>query len=171
MLVHECAVLIWACRLLISNFVMNLRLVTCSCSMNALCVTSGNECAQLDILNDEHKVQYGQGSTQEQEVALGVDLVKLVEVGVKGVMVDCWWGRVEAERQGKYEWKGYKRLFKIVSDTGLDLHVSSLPKAVRQTLAPMNCVIFRGFWSSPCVMGNEEWWGLLPTFSLGILCF
>ncbi len=71
--------------------------------------------------------------------------MKLVEVVVKGVMVNCWWGRVEVEGQGEYEWEGYKRLFKIVSDTGLDLHVSSLPKAVRQTWAPMNCVIFRGF--------------------------
>ncbi len=115
--------------------------------LNALCVTSGNECAQLDILDDEGKlVQYGQGPPNAQEVALTVDLRKLVEVGVKGVMVDCWWGKVEADQvQGRYQWEGYKNLFKIVSETGLDLHVSSLPKAVRQTWAPMNCVIFRGF--------------------------
>jgi len=116
---------------------MNLRLVTC--------LTSGNECAQLGILDDQHKVQYGQGSTHDQEVALRDDLVKLVNVGVKGVMVDCWWGRVEAEVQGQYEWEGYKRLFSIVCSTGLDLHVSSLPKAGRQTWTPMNCVIFRRF--------------------------
>jgi hypothetical protein len=99
----------------------------------------------LNILDDKHEVQYGQDSTINQEEALTTDLEKLVEVGVKGVMVDCWWGRVEAEVQGKYEWKGYEKLFEIVSATGLDLHVSSLPKAVRQTWAPMNCVIFRGF--------------------------
>jgi hypothetical protein len=28
-----------------------------------------------------------------------------------------------------------------------------------------------GTWSSPCVMSNEEWEGLLPTFWLVILCF
>jgi hypothetical protein len=113
--------------------------------LNALCVTSGNECAQLDILDDNHEVKYGQGPANAQEVALSVDLLKLVKVGVKGVMVDCWWGRVEAGNQGEYRWEGYKNLFKIVSDTSLDLHVSSLPKAVCQTWAPMNCVIFRGF--------------------------
>jgi hypothetical protein len=113
--------------------------------LNALCVTSDNERPQLNILDDKHEVQYGQDSTINQEEALTTDLEKLVEVGVKGVMVDCWWGRVEAEVQGKYEWKGYEKLFEIVSATGLDLHVSSLPKAVRQTWAPMNCVIFRGF--------------------------
>jgi hypothetical protein len=113
--------------------------------LNALCVTSGNECAQLDILDDEGKVHYGQGWPNAQERRLTDDLGTLFKAGVKGVMVDCWWGRVEAEGPGQYYWDGYKRLFEIVRDIGLDLHVSSLPKAVRQTWAPMNCVIFRGF--------------------------
>jgi hypothetical protein len=112
---------------------------------NALCLTSGNECAQLDILDDQHKVHYGQGSTHDQEVALGDDLVKLAKVGVEGVMVDCWWGRVEAEVQGQYKWEGYKKLFSIVCSAGLQLHVNALPKAGRQTWAPLNCVIFRRF--------------------------
>jgi len=72
------------------------------------------------------------------------DLDCLRKAGVKGVMVDCWWGIVEAEGLGQYNWKGYDRLFAIVCNAGLDLHVSLLPKAVRQK-APVNFVIFRGF--------------------------
>ncbi|CAK9193496.1 unnamed protein product [Sphagnum troendelagicum] len=77
----------------------------------------------LDILDDQHKVHYGQGSAHDQEVALGDDLRKLSKVGVQGVMVDCWWGKVEAEVQGQYEWEGYKRLFSIVYSASLELHV------------------------------------------------
>jgi hypothetical protein len=113
--------------------------------INALCVTSGNECAQLDILDEDQNVQYKQDSTKSQRELLTDDLVKLKDNGVKGVMVDCWWGRVQAEDPDKYNWTGYDTLFSIVCDTGLDLHVSLLPKAVRQTWASMNCVIFRGF--------------------------
>jgi hypothetical protein len=113
--------------------------------INALCVTSGNECVQLEILGENDKVQYGQGSITEQEAKFRSDLVKLKAKEVRGVMVDCWWGRVEAEAPGQYNWTGYKTLFSIVCGTGLDIHVSLLPKAVRQTWASMNCVILRGF--------------------------
>jgi hypothetical protein len=115
--------------------------------LNALCVTSGNECAQLDILDEDHKIHYGQDPADENksEGELTKDLKTLESNGVQGVMVDCWWGRVEAAGPGQYNWRGYERLFSIVDGAGLKLHVSLLPKGIRQAWAPMNCGIFRGF--------------------------
>lgn len=48
----------------------------------------------------------------------------LKSVGVDGVMVDCWWGIVEAHSPQGYNWSGYKKLFQIVRDLNLKLQVS-----------------------------------------------
>lgn len=45
---------------------------------------------------------------------------------VDGVMVDCWWGIVEAHTPQKYNWSGYRKLFQIVRDLDLKLQVSDL---------------------------------------------
>ncbi|XP_064991839.1 beta-amylase 7-like isoform X1 [Musa acuminata AAA Group] len=50
-------------------------------------------------------------------------LKKLKSIGVDGVMVDCWWGIVEAHLPQQYNWKGYMHLFQIVRDTKLKLQV------------------------------------------------
>ena len=50
----------------------------------------------------------------------------LKSVNVDGVMVDCWWGIVEAHAPQVYNWSGYRRLFQIVRDLKLKLQVSSL---------------------------------------------
>ncbi|WOK94867.1 hypothetical protein Cni_G03572 [Canna indica] len=50
-------------------------------------------------------------------------LKKLKSIGVDGVMVDCWWGIVEAHVPQQYNWKGYIRLFQIVRDLKLKLQV------------------------------------------------
>ncbi|KAG6430157.1 hypothetical protein SASPL_108219 [Salvia splendens] len=42
---------------------------------------------------------------------------------VDGVMVDCWWGIVEAHNPQKYNWSGYRKLFQIVRDLDLKLQV------------------------------------------------
>ncbi len=126
---------------------------------SVLCVTSGNECAQLKILDDKNQVDYEvrdrslftdtvyEQFEKEPEKALLADLVNLQSnAQVAGVMVDCWWGRVEAAGPGKYNWDGYKNLFSIVKAADLELHVSLPPKAVFQAWgAPMNCLIFGGF--------------------------
>lgn len=44
---------------------------------------------------------------------------------VYGVVVECWWGIVEAHAPKRYNWGGYKRLFEIVRDLNLKLRVSS----------------------------------------------
>lgn len=47
----------------------------------------------------------------------------LKSVNVDGVMVDCWWGIVEAHAPQHYNWSGYRKLFQIVRDIGLKLQV------------------------------------------------
>jgi hypothetical protein len=79
----------------------------------------------LDILNEQHKIQYGENPTDEvsSESELTNHLKTLQINGVKGVMVDCWWGRVEAAGPGRYKWDGYEKLFSIVRAAQLKLHV------------------------------------------------
>lgn len=47
----------------------------------------------------------------------------LKSVNVDGVVVDCWWGIVEAHAPLDYNWSGYKRLFQIVRELKLKLQV------------------------------------------------
>ncbi|CAH1447942.1 unnamed protein product [Lactuca virosa] len=47
----------------------------------------------------------------------------LKSMNVDGVMVDCWWGIVEAHVPQEYNWKGYKRLFQMVRELKLKLQV------------------------------------------------
>lgn len=50
----------------------------------------------------------------------------LKSINVDGVMVDCWWGIVEAHTPQQYNWSGYRKLFQIVRDLDLKLQVSGL---------------------------------------------
>lgn len=51
-------------------------------------------------------------------------LSTLKSLNVDGVMVDCWWGIVEANGPQKYNWQGYKQLFQMVQELNLKLQVS-----------------------------------------------
>lgn len=44
---------------------------------------------------------------------------------VDGVVVECWWGVVEAWSPQKYVWSGYRELFNIIQEFKLKLQVSS----------------------------------------------
>ncbi|XP_019261063.1 PREDICTED: beta-amylase 7-like isoform X4 [Nicotiana attenuata] len=44
-------------------------------------------------------------------------------INVDGVMVDCWWGIVEANAPQDYNWNGYKRLFQVVREHKLKIKV------------------------------------------------
>lgn len=48
----------------------------------------------------------------------------LKSINVDGVMVDCWWGIVEAHAPQEYNWNGYKRLFHIVRELKMKLQVT-----------------------------------------------
>ncbi|XP_044490669.1 beta-amylase 7-like isoform X3 [Mangifera indica] len=47
----------------------------------------------------------------------------LKSISIDGVMVDCWWGIVEAHAPQDYNWNGYKKLFQMVSELKLKLQV------------------------------------------------
>lgn len=47
----------------------------------------------------------------------------LKSINVDGVMVDCWWGIVEANAPQDYNWNGYKRLFQVVREHKLKIKV------------------------------------------------
>jgi beta-amylase len=51
------------------------------------------------------------------------DLKALKNIGVDGVMVDCWWGLVERNDPQKYNWSGYQDLFSLVRELKLKLQV------------------------------------------------
>ena len=44
-----------------------------------------------------------------------------------GVMVDCWWGLVEAKGPKMYDWTAYRNLFNAVREVKLKLQVRLLP--------------------------------------------
>lgn len=56
----------------------------------------------------------------------------LKSINIDGVMVDCWWGIVEAHAPQEYNWSGYRRLFQIVRDLKLKLQVryNAMPYSV-----------------------------------------
>ncbi|XP_058077990.1 inactive beta-amylase 9-like [Magnolia sinica] len=55
-------------------------------------------------------------------IAAGLKALKLL--GVEGVDLPIWWGIVEKDTPGKYEWSNYLALAEMVRDAGLKLHVS-----------------------------------------------
>ncbi|KAI4317649.1 hypothetical protein L6164_025503 [Bauhinia variegata] len=55
-------------------------------------------------------------------IAAGLKALKLL--GVEGVELPVWWGIVEKEATGKYDWTGYLAIAEMVQKVGLKLHVS-----------------------------------------------
>ncbi|XP_057525474.1 beta-amylase-like [Amaranthus tricolor] len=48
-------------------------------------------------------------------------LEKLKVAGVDGIMVDVWWGTIEAKGPKQYDWTAYRRLFKVVEEYDLKI--------------------------------------------------
>ncbi|XP_015085910.1 beta-amylase 8 isoform X4 [Solanum pennellii] len=51
------------------------------------------------------------------------ELQQLKSLKIDGVVVNCWWGIVESWVPQKYEWSGYRELFKIIRDFYMKLQV------------------------------------------------
>ncbi|CAN4075834.1 unnamed protein product [Withania somnifera] len=51
------------------------------------------------------------------------ELQQLKSLKIDGVVVNCWWGIVESWVPQKYEWFGYRELFKIIRDFQMKLQV------------------------------------------------
>lgn len=63
-------------------------------------------------------------SMVKRERALQIGLRTLKRAGVKGVMIDVWWGIVERDGPRQYDFAAYRRLFELVRDSGLKVQVT-----------------------------------------------
>uniref|UniRef100_A0A1D1Z5W1 Beta-amylase n=1 Tax=Anthurium amnicola TaxID=1678845 RepID=A0A1D1Z5W1_9ARAE len=69
----------------------------------------------LGVINLKSELMDPDGLTKQLRI--------LKSVHVDGIMIDCWWGIVEAHGPQEYNWHGYKQLFQIVRDVKLKLQV------------------------------------------------
>ncbi|KAE9586111.1 hypothetical protein Lal_00010308 [Lupinus albus] len=59
------------------------------------------------------------GNTVNRKKAMNVAMAALKSAGVEGVMMDVWWGLVEREAPGEYNWGGYVELMEMAKKHGL----------------------------------------------------
>ncbi|KAL7219999.1 hypothetical protein ACSBR2_012956 [Camellia fascicularis] len=59
------------------------------------------------------------GNTVNRRKAMNASLQALKNAGVEGVMMDVWWGLVERESPGEYNWGGYVELMEMAKKQGL----------------------------------------------------
>jgi beta-amylase len=85
---------------------------------------------QLNVVSAE-------GEVVDADALVG-QLRVLKAAGVDGVMVDCWWGNVEARAPQDYNWTGYRRLFHIIRELKLKLQVHNTPPALSFQTAMIN---------------------------------
>ena len=52
-------------------------------------------------------------------VTMNTSLQALKSVRVKGIMMHVWWGLVEKEVAGSYNWGGYTKLLEMAKKHGL----------------------------------------------------
>ena len=73
---------------------------------------------QLGVINMNSELVNSEGLVNQLRV--------LKSINVDGIMVDCWWGIMEAHSPQVYNWTGYRELFQIIRDLKLKLQVSNL---------------------------------------------
>ncbi|GAB2266254.1 beta-amylase [Dionaea muscipula] len=83
----------------------------------------------LDTVSECHTVNYARAITA------GLRALKLM--GVDGVELPVWWGVVEKDSMGEYEWSGYLAVAELVQKMGLKLHVSFCFHGCRETKIPL----------------------------------
>lgn len=59
------------------------------------------------------------GNTVNRRKAMNASLQALKSAGVEGVMMDVWWGLVERDAPGSYNWGGYTELLEMAKKHGL----------------------------------------------------
>lgn len=59
------------------------------------------------------------GNTVNRRKAMNASLQALKSAGVEGIMMDVWWGLVEREAPGVYNWGGYTELLEMAKRHGL----------------------------------------------------
>lgn len=59
------------------------------------------------------------GNGVNRRKAMKASLTALKSAGVEGIMIDVWWGLVEREKPGEYNWGGYAELLEMANKLGL----------------------------------------------------
>ncbi|GLJ32441.1 hypothetical protein SUGI_0652750 [Cryptomeria japonica] len=67
----------------------------------------------LDVISNDNTLQ--------NKDLLKANLKALKSANVDGLIVDVWWGIVEAEGPKQYDWSAYRDLFKLVQEQGFKL--------------------------------------------------
>jgi beta-amylase len=57
--------------------------------------------------------------TVNRKKAMNASLQALKSAGVEGIMMDVWWGLVERDAPGAYNWGGYAELLEMAKKHGL----------------------------------------------------
>lgn len=70
----------------------------------------------LDVISNGNTISH------PRAITAGLKALKLL--GIEGVELPVWWGVVEGEAMGHYDWSGYLALAEIVQKAGLKLNVS-----------------------------------------------
>jgi beta-amylase len=71
-------------------------------------------------------------------------LQQLKSAGVEGVMMDVWWGLVERDAPGTYNWGGYTELIEMAKRHGLKVQaVMSFHQCGGNVGDSVTCVSFR----------------------------
>ncbi|KAI3882377.1 hypothetical protein MKX03_028077 [Papaver bracteatum] len=83
----------------------------------------------LDGVSDCNSVNHARA------IAAGLKALKLL--GLEGVEFPIWWGIVEKETMGQYNWSGYVALAKMVQEAGLKLRVSLCFHGLKEPSIPL----------------------------------
>lgn len=78
-------------------------------------------------------------------------LKALKKSGVTGVVVDVWWGAVEADVPQQYHWEGYQRIVHAAHDAGLKVKVGPWQEGHRSRAAGKR---LRAGLSCPCTLSS-----------------
>ena len=65
-----------------------------------------------------------EGNVVNHSKAISAGLKALKLLGVDGVELPIWWGVVEKESMGQYDWSGYLALAQTIKETGLQIRAS-----------------------------------------------
>jgi hypothetical protein len=102
----------------------------------------------LDIVSDCNTVNHARA------IAAGLKALKLL--GVEGVELPIWWGIVEQEAMGKYEWSGYLAIAEMVKNAGLKLHVSLCFHASKESEIPLPAWVSQIGESEPSIFFTDR---------------
>ncbi|KAJ8429574.1 hypothetical protein Cgig2_023780 [Carnegiea gigantea] len=83
----------------------------------------------LDVVSEDNEV------VNEKAIISGLKALRLL--GVEGVELPIWWGIVEKEAVGKYNWSSYLSIVELVQKMGLQVQVSLCFHASQQPKIPL----------------------------------